>query len=160
MLKTLALFSLLLLISCDETSEGADIEEFGGKTKAGNEHIQGDSNDWIESVINDTVNIYITKGNTQCHDDGLTLAETAAYLSNADIHITESQCGIIEGISFASVCGGGTTDIYIHTIQTTDLSAAENVGFTKTSLLAKKNLTYSIIDCPPHRQKNNQRNLK
>lgn len=146
--KSLPLLSLLFLVSCDSTTVGQNLEELGNDVESVSENIQSSGDDLLNDIIDDTTDVYIAKGNTQCNDDGLTLAETTSYLTDANIDITESQCGVIEGVAFASVCGGGTADIYVHTIKTSDLINATNIGFTETSLLTPQSLTYSTIDCP------------
>lgn len=148
-LKSLPLLSLLLLISCAGTSVDKSPENVAESiTKETTKDIQSSGNGIVEPIINNLVDVYIAKGNTQCNNDGLSLAESISNLSASDINITASHCGIIEGVSFASVCGGGTADIYIHTINTTDLIKASTLGFTDTSLLTVEHLTYSVVNCP------------
>lgn len=147
-LKILPLMSLLFLTSCDNSSAVDQLEKVGEEVKEISEDIQSAGDDLLEEDIDEAISVYISKGNTQCNDDGLTIVETTSYLTNADIAVSASQCGFIEGISFASVCGGGTGDIYIHTINNSDLTDAENLGFTGTSLLASENLSYTVIECP------------
>ncbi|WP_413699413.1 hypothetical protein ACLKMH_18380 [Psychromonas sp. KJ10-10] len=95
----------------------------------------------------DTVDVYISKGDTQCNDDGLTIEETISFLTTSGIEVSESQCGVISDLSYPAVCGGGTNNIYIHTIEIDDLGDAENLGFTDTSLLITEESSYSIVEC-------------
>jgi hypothetical protein len=99
------------------------------------------------SLVQDTIDVYISKGDTQCNDDGLTIEETTSYLTNSDIKAFESQCGVISGLSFYAVCGGGTGHIYIHTIDINDLDAAENFGFIDASTLVGEDSGYAIVEC-------------
>ncbi|TYK64163.1 hypothetical protein [Colwellia echini] len=99
------------------------------------------------SLVEDTIDVYISKGDTQCNDDGLSIEETASYLTNSDIKALESQCGIISGLSFTAVCGGGTGNIYIHTIDIDDLDAAENLGFIDASSLIVEDSGYAVVEC-------------
>ena len=133
-LKNLSLLSLLLLASCNEATIAEKLEVLDDNA--------------LNTMIDETVDVYIAKGNTQCNDDGLTLEETISYLTNENIAVTESQCGVLEGISFTSVCGGGSPDIYIHTIKATDLDYAANIGFKATTLLSAGGLTYTVVNCP------------
>jgi hypothetical protein len=92
------------------------------------------------------VEVYIHKGDTQCNDDGLTLSETATYLTDSSIDVPLSQCAFTTGLDFPSVCGAGTNNIYIHTIPITDLSKAENLGFEALSSLYSE-FGYEIVEC-------------
>ena len=48
----------------------------------------------------------------------------------------------------ANVCGGVTTNINIHQINSSDLTKAEALGFANVDTLKEKeNLGYSVLDC-------------
>jgi hypothetical protein len=93
------------------------------------------------------VEVYISKGDTQCNNDGLSLSEVTSYLSDAEIEITESMCGHILGISHDAVCGGGTNNVYSFIISTESLLLAENLGFQSLSSLDSE-LSIETVDCP------------
>jgi hypothetical protein len=122
--KTLILSCTLLLISCNVNS----------------------ANDKSKSTQNDLVDVYIKKGNTQCNDDGMSLNEASSYLSNADIKISKSTCGVITGIVFPSMCGAGTDNIYYFSIDKTALPQAEKLGFIPLSTL-DSGLGYKAAAC-------------
>jgi hypothetical protein len=100
-------------------------------------------------VLENMVDLYISTGETQCHDDGLTIDETSAYLTAANIEISASQCGVITGIFYAAVCGGNTANIYIHTISADNLVTAENLGFSEITSLLAAELGYEVTECSP-----------
>ncbi|TYK64319.1 DUF6174 domain-containing protein [Colwellia echini] len=93
------------------------------------------------------VDVYIPKGDTQCNNDGVSLAETTAYLTDLSIEVSASQCGVITGLSLPDVCGGSTNNIYLHTINYSDLITVENLGFVDLSTLPFEESGYSIIEC-------------
>ena len=90
--------------------------------------------------------IYISTGETQCNDDGLSLQEISTYLTDADIKFTESQCAQLTGIVYPDVCGADTANITIFTIEASGLSQAENVGFASLSSL-DSDIGYEILAC-------------
>ncbi len=92
------------------------------------------------------IEVYISKGDTQCNNDGLSLSEVTSYLSDAEIDINESMCGHILGISHNTVCGGSTSNIYYFTIPTDFLFQAENLGFQSLSSLDSE-LSYETVEC-------------
>lgn len=143
-LRSLPVLGLLLLTAC-VTEE---IKEVGEKIGDVSEDIQSGGDDLLNTIIDNGVEIYIAKGNTQCNDDGLTIEETATYLTDAGIGVSESQCGVLEGISYNAVCGGATPDIYIHTINILDIPKAENLGFIDPSILITDKISYTVVDCP------------
>ena len=99
-----------------------------------------------EVVEDDLVGVYIEKSDTQCNDDGLSLVEVSSYLSTADIEVNKAMCGFITGISYDTVCGGGTNNIYYFSINAVDLTQAENLGFTALSSL-DSGLSYEAKEC-------------
>ena len=92
------------------------------------------------------VEVYISKGDTQCNDNGLSLSEVTSYLSDAEIDINETMCGQIVGISHDAVCGGGTNNVYSFTISTESLLLAENLGFQSLSSLDSE-LSVEVVEC-------------
>ena len=124
--KKTILLSLLLLTSC------------GGSSSGGSD----------ENVETSFSTVFIPKNDTQCNDDGLTLEETASYLSSADITLSESECGfLVTGFDSPAVCGASTNNIFIHTINTSDLAEAENLGFTDTSTLEAREASFEVVEC-------------
>lgn len=119
-LKTLLMLSVILMVSCSD------------------------------NLANDTavklVSIYINTAETQCNDDGLSLEETSSLLTDASIEFTEPNCGYITGVNYPAVCGGGTNNIYIFTIEESDLIETENLGFADLSSL-DSSLGYETVNC-------------
>ncbi|MFT2090144.1 hypothetical protein [Paraglaciecola sp. 2405UD69-4] len=105
------------------------------------------SSDLTSEVGVQLVSVYIASGKTQCNDDGLSLEDTSAFLTSADIDFTEPQCGYITGVSYPTVCGADTSDIYIYTIEASNLVEAENLGFSDVSGLDER-LSYKTVTCP------------
>lgn len=95
----------------------------------------------------DFVSVYISTGQTQCNDDGKTLTESSALLTSVNIVVKSSQCGFTTGMVYPSMCGAGTNKIYIHSIASTDLQAAEKLGFLAVPS-NDSSLGYQIADCP------------
>ena len=117
--KLLMVIASLFITACDDDSTTAEVE---------------------------LVDVYIHKGDTQCADDGLTLSETATYLTDVSIGVSLSQCGFTTGLDHPTVCGAGTNNIYIHTIPSTDLFKAENLGFAALSSLDSE-MGFEIVEC-------------
>lgn len=69
----------------------------------------------------------------QCDMTMITRTQSAARLHQADIEVSRSSCGFIEGVAFPAVCGAGTAQILVHDIPAGSLAAAEAAGFHPTS---------------------------
>lgn len=93
------------------------------------------------------IKVYISKGDTQCNDDGLDLEETTSYLTDANIEVLQSECGKIIGLTIPTVCGASTENIYVHTIMDENLADAENIGFMQTSAIENDDNSYQIVEC-------------
>jgi len=104
------------------------------------------SNNKTQSIKADVVGVYIKKGDTQCNDDGLTLAEATRYLTDEDIDVAKSNCGVFTGVSVISMCGAGTNNIYYFSINKTALAQAEGLGFISVSSLGSE-LGYEAAKC-------------
>tara|TARA_R110001583_G_scaffold40778_5_gene130115 strand:- start:8654 stop:8986 length:333 start_codon:yes stop_codon:yes gene_type:complete len=91
--------------------------------------------------------VYFYKGDTLCNDDGLSLSQVSAYLTISNVSFTSSTCASITGLAVAAVCGGSTQNIYIHSINSSDLALAENLGFIDLSSLPSEEYGYSIKAC-------------
>jgi hypothetical protein len=89
----------------------------------------------IISGCNDTdssnnIEIYISTGELQCQENGLSIAETKRYLLESDIDVKAESCGTLTLIDYPAVCGGGTGKLHVFTIDESDSQLAENLGFT------------------------------
>lgn len=92
------------------------------------------------------VEVYKATGALQCEPaSGTSLTASAAALSKADIATSASNCGYITGIAFPAVCGGGTASVNIHSIASTDLQAAEGLGY---KLVSKSSTPIEKAACP------------
>jgi len=127
----LVLGSFVLLTACGGVLADADAD---------------DSDKYTESKL---TKVFISKNDTQCNTDGLSLKETASYLTNANISISASECGVITGgLNFAAVCGAATSNILIHTIDTKDVAEATKLGFADVASLSERKRGYSVNACP------------
>ena len=79
--------------------------------------------------------VYVGNESRQCEYDGLLNDESAQVLTKAGIDIIESECGYIKGEDTASVCGGATIELNVHTIKLKHLADAEELGFKSVSIL-------------------------
>ena len=93
--------------------------------------------------------VYADREARQCESDGVSPEASAQILINAGIEILQSTCGIITGVAFAAVCGGGTADILVHEIRSVNLPDAEQLGFQEISTLinAAADTGYELVDC-------------
>jgi hypothetical protein len=93
--------------------------------------------------------IYISKGNTQCNNDGLSPEESIQQLIYAGIDVLDTYCGATTGLSFPAVCGGGTADIIAHEIREFNLSDANDIGYenVETVVDIENMLSYEISEC-------------
>ena len=78
--------------------------------------------------------VYKSTGARQCEpDSGTSLAASQALLTNAKITLYKSSCGVITGVAYPAVCGGGTPNVNMHTIATTDVRTAMSLGYRQIS---------------------------
>lgn len=93
--------------------------------------------------------IYADRGARQCESDGLSPEESAQILINAGIDVLASTCGIITGVAFPAVCGGGTPDILVHQIRSVNLPDAEQLGFQEINTLVDPaaGTSYQLVEC-------------
>jgi hypothetical protein len=93
--------------------------------------------------------IYISKGNTQCNNDGLSLEESIQQLRYVGIDVLDTYCGATTGLIFPAVCGGGTADIIAHEIRAFNLSDANDIGYenVETVVDIENMLSYEISEC-------------
>jgi hypothetical protein len=92
-----------------------------------------------------TRELYMLTGKKQCENNGLTLSQSKSYLLDAGVPVLASKCAVIAGVVLVAGCGFDGVDIHVHTVPATDVSRAENVGFTQVSILSKG---YDVYDCP------------
>lgn len=76
------------------------------------------------------IDIYISTGELQCQDNGLSISETKGYLSSADIEVSAESCGYLTEVAVPTVCGAADINLHVFTIDESDSQAAENLGFT------------------------------
>jgi len=82
-----------------------------------------------------TVKAFISNGHTQCNDNAMPLSQSQMMLVNLGIDVLDSTCGVITGVAFAAVCGGGTGEINLHTIRRVNLPDAERLGFRDVGII-------------------------
>ena len=103
--------------------------------------------DKITPVTNTLV--YEGRQSVQCGTRGLTTQQSAQKLVDGGIDVLESNCGVITGMFYAAVCGGGTGDILIHKIRKENLADAEALGFKSVTELQDpaQGTDYAKVDC-------------
>ncbi|WP_440874481.1 hypothetical protein [Thalassotalea sp. PLHSN55] len=111
----------LLLVACQSTSSATPEEKF--------------------------VDVYISKGDKQCHFGGISLAKAKGYLLEENISVSQASCAVITGMAYPSVCGGATGNIYLFTIDAAKLNAAKAIGFIPAAALTTKKLGYQVQKC-------------
>jgi hypothetical protein len=72
----------------------------------------------------------------QCSPPAITLAGSAAKLTDAGIQVLQSSCGFLEGVAFPAVCGAGTGELLLHDIPAASVVAAEAAGFVRASTIS------------------------
>ena len=91
--------------------------------------------------------IYLEKGDTQCNDDGISLAEANEYLTNDNIDVDEAKCGRYTGIVHIQICGGSTSNIHIFSIPKENITQAENLGFSTTDSIQPEEVSFAFTEC-------------
>jgi hypothetical protein len=76
------------------------------------------------------IEVYISTGELQCQDKGLSISLTKSYLQEAGIKVKAESCGNATLVDYPSVCGGATGKLHVFTIDNSDSQVAENIGFT------------------------------
>jgi hypothetical protein len=105
-----------------------------------------------DKPADDTAQVFRYTGRTQCANDGLTLAQTNAILIQGGLDVLESACGVVTGIAFPAVCGGGTPNINIHRIRKVNVQDAERLGFNDVRDIGVKpgvpGTGFQMAECP------------
>ncbi|MBU2881381.1 hypothetical protein KO525_03695 [Psychrosphaera sp. B3R10] len=83
-----------------------------------------------DSDSNYNIDVYISTGELQCQENGLSISETKGYLLDANIEVKSESCGHLTEINYAEVCGGETGNLHVFSISIADENTAENLGFT------------------------------
>lgn len=92
------------------------------------------------------VEVYKATGAVQCDPtSGTSLTASTAILNKANVTTSVSNCGFLTGIAFPAVCGGGTASVNIHAISSSDLAAAEGLGY---KLVTKSSTPIEKTTCP------------
>lgn len=92
--------------------------------------------------------VYINTGEIQCELAGQTGVQTARLLTDNNIDVSKTQCGQLTDVGVASVCGGETVNINVHTIATNKVAYAQALGFEDVATLkTESGLGYSAADC-------------
>jgi len=100
----------------------------------------------ISCDSNENIDVIISNGKLQCQDNAISINTTKAYLSEAGIEVESESCGQLTGLSYATVCGGGTGQIHIFSINQSALNEAENIGFTDSAKL-ESGVSYEKVSC-------------
>ncbi|ROS00109.1 hypothetical protein EDC56_2745 [Sinobacterium caligoides] len=74
--------------------------------------------------------VYSSTGARQCEPgSGISLLDSADQLREHNITVNSSKRGHLTGMFVIALCGAPTLDIYLHEIDTGQLSSAEALGF-------------------------------
>jgi len=102
----------------------------------------------VTTAIQDSSLVYISTGAVQCESEGKTGVETASMLTEEGIAVTTTLCGSLTDTAVATMCGGPTTSINVHSIATADLEKAQALGFESVTVLkAIDSLGYDASLC-------------
>ncbi|MFT6992381.1 MAG: hypothetical protein ACJASL_004381 [Paraglaciecola sp.] len=82
------------------------------------------------SDSNNDIEVYISTGDLQCQEIGLSISVSKSYLLDANVEVKNESCGALTQVAYAAVCGGGTGKLHVFTIDKADSQVAENIGFT------------------------------
>ncbi|MEZ8142241.1 hypothetical protein [Enterovibrio sp. FF113] len=95
------------------------------------------------------VTVYQSRGAVQCETTGSTVQESRDKLMSIGVSVESSQCARLNDLMFASVCGGKTADILVHSVNARDLKVVQEMGFTLVSELesAESEAGYTIVPC-------------
>jgi hypothetical protein len=83
-----------------------------------------------ESDSSNDIEVYISTGELQCQENGLSISVTKSYLLDANVEVKNESCGSLTQVVYPAVCGGGTGKLHVFTIDKADSQVAENIGFT------------------------------
>ena len=108
--------------------------------------ISGCHNAEPKPEISGELEVYISTGELQCQDTGQPISTTKRSLLDAGIDVKAESCGYLTGMMYASVCGGGTANIHIFTIDKSNAPLAKSLGFTLGNNLATQS-NYEKINC-------------
>jgi hypothetical protein len=84
-------------------------------------------------IEDDHTIVFVDAGVVQCVSNAVDININQAYLTEANIPVAYARCGYLRGISSPAVCGAGTSDVHLFSINKKDLANAENLGFAKVS---------------------------
>ena len=78
------------------------------------------------------LSVYQSAGSVQCAGGGLTPAQMQLQLTGNGIGVISSACGI-DGDAHIAVCGASAGRINIFEVQSSDVAAAQGLGFALLS---------------------------
>jgi len=79
-----------------------------------------------------SISLYKYAGSVQCTGGGMSLSEMERQLTDADIQVLSSACGL-DGNVYASVCGSADGRIGIFEVPEAKAQAASSLGFAPLS---------------------------
>lgn len=88
----------------------------------------------VTTPSNESVELAVGIGSTQCMDDGTPLAEWVRRLTANGVEVRASSCGYT-GNMYASVCGGSDGRIAIVEVPSSQAATASTIGFFPLSKL-------------------------
>lgn len=102
-------------------------------------------------VDTQTVDVYESRGASQCESAGLTPQQSADKLHQAGLAVSHSHCALRTDLMFASQCGQPNGEIIIHTVPASAQAKAQALGFAPLADLAQVSgeTGYESIACSP-----------
>lgn len=102
-----------------------------------------------DAVVPGNVLVFESRQSVQCGTRGNTPLQSAQRLTNGGIDVVRSGCGVMTGVAFAAVCGGGTGEILMHEIRRSNLDDADRLGFFPVEELRNSatGRGYEWVDC-------------
>ena len=101
-----------------------------------------------EATKDDPVLVYVSAKAIQCEYGGHTTDDTAKVLEDAGITVSASQCAVLTEVMYPAVCGGGSGSINVHTIGSSNLEKAVDLGYAPvSSLKTAQSKGYAKQDC-------------
>ncbi len=99
-------------------------------------------------ILIDNVLVYINNAAIQCETKGMSTTESAQLLINKGVDVISSYCGFLTGVTIATQCGLGDTQINLHEINSENIPDAQKSGFEPvSSLKLESDKGYQIIAC-------------
>jgi hypothetical protein len=79
-----------------------------------------------------TFTVFKATGARQCEPgSGISLEASKAKFAEIGVTLYGSSCGVLTGVAYPAVCGGGTPNVNIHTISDLDIRYSLGIGYIR-----------------------------